>query len=380
MRYKTRGLHDTEEIMEIAVLGGGNGGYAAAADLSEAGHRVRFWRRDPSAFGPVLERKRITLTDARGRRDIAIALPTTDLAAAVKGAELIVIPLPATAQAGLAPALAPHLADGQVVFLPPGTFGSFVLLKAMRAAGNRARVTFTETGTLPWLARNIGPAETRISVRATRLPTGALPAEESKRALAIVAKAFAAVEPIEDALSGALMNAGPIIHPPLIIMNAGPLQHFERWDIHNEGTQPAIRSVTDVLDGERIAVRQALGYRAPHFPLADHYDDSRPEWMYGNSSHEKLTDSGDWREHIDLKTHRYMREDVELGLAFLVSVGDWAGVRTPVASGLLALGSAIVGEDFRRTGRTLETLGLGGLSPAEMRTLLATGRGAGLPA
>ncbi|HEX7006042.1 MAG TPA: NAD/NADP octopine/nopaline dehydrogenase family protein [Alphaproteobacteria bacterium] len=366
--------------MEIAVLGGGHGAYAAAADLSEAGHRVRFWRRDASAFAPVLEKRRVTLTDLRGRREVPIALPTADLAAAVEGAQLVVIPLPATAQEGLAPALAPHLADGQVVFMPPGTFGSYVLLKAMRAAGNRSRVAFAETGTLPWLARNIGPAETRISVRATRLPTGVLPAEDSARALAVVAEAFPAVEPIEDALSGALMNAGPIIHPPLIIMNAGPLQHFERWDIHNEGTQPAIRSVTDALDAERIAIRQALGYRAPHFPLADHYDDSRPEWMYGNSSHERLTESGDWREHIDLHTHRYMREDVQLGLAFLVSVGEWAGVDVPVASGLLALGSAIVGEDFRKTGRTLANLGLGNVSRTEMRALLSTGRGAGIPA
>ena len=42
-------------------------------------------------------------------------------------------------------------------------------------------------------------------------------------------------------------------------MNAGPLQHFERWDIHNEGTQPAIRAVTDALDAERVALREALG-------------------------------------------------------------------------------------------------------------------------
>ena len=47
-------------------------------------------------------------------------------------------------------------------------------------------------------------------------------------------------------------------------MNAGPLEHFERWDIHKEGTQPSIRRVTDALDAERIAARQALGYKAPH--------------------------------------------------------------------------------------------------------------------
>lgn len=56
---------------------------------------------------------------------------------------------------------------------------------------------------------------------------------------------------------------------PLILMNAGPLEHFESWDIHNEGTQPAIRRVTSQLDLERMQVREALGYGAPHFPLAD---------------------------------------------------------------------------------------------------------------
>jgi opine dehydrogenase len=39
--------------MRIAVLGGGNGSHAAAADLSDLGHEVRFWRRDAAAFGEL---------------------------------------------------------------------------------------------------------------------------------------------------------------------------------------------------------------------------------------------------------------------------------------------------------------------------------------
>ena len=35
--------------MKIAVLGGGHGAYAAAADLSQQGHEVRLWRRDAAA-------------------------------------------------------------------------------------------------------------------------------------------------------------------------------------------------------------------------------------------------------------------------------------------------------------------------------------------
>ena len=189
----------------------------------------------------------------------------------------------------------------------------------------------------------------------------------------MIRNAFPAVEPRDDALDGALMNAGPIIHPPLIHMNAGPLEHFDRWDIHNEGTQPSIRRVTTALDEERIAVRKNLGYGGYQFPLADHYRADGEEWMYGRRSHKKLTDSGDWREKIDLTTHRYMLEDTEQGLAFLVSCAEYAGVPAPTARGLLALGSAINGRDFRRTGRTLENIGLAGMNRDELKRVLRDG-------
>ncbi len=355
------------------MLGGGNGSYAAAADLSEQGHRVRLWRRDAVAFEPVLERRTLTVLDHDGERDVPVADATTDIERAVRGAELVVSPTPAFAQEDIARALAGCLEDGQVVFVPPATFGSYAMSRAARVHGCRAVVAFAETGTLPYLARKHGPARIAITRRATRLPTGAFPARRADHANAVIAQAFPAIEPVEDALSGALMNAGPIIHPPLILMNAGPIEHFDHWDIHNEGTQPAIRRVTDALDAERIAVREALGYHPPHFPLADHYRTDGDEWMYGRAAHERLVDSGDWREKLDLSAHRYFSEDVVYGLAFLVSVAEWADVPCPVARGLLAVASAIAGRDLREGPRTLESLDLAGQSRDAVRKLLLAG-------
>src|SRR5690606_15761581 len=139
-------------------------------------------------------------------------------------------------------------------------------------------------------------------------------------ALSVVREAFPEVQPVADALDAALLNGGPVIHPPLILMNAGPIEHFDRWDIHKEGTQPAIRAVHDALDAERVAVREALGYGERHWWLADHYGVGGKKSMYGNLAHEKLTDSGDWREKIDLHGHRYLREDIQLGLVLLASL------------------------------------------------------------
>ncbi|HRJ68415.1 MAG TPA: NAD/NADP octopine/nopaline dehydrogenase family protein [Beijerinckiaceae bacterium] len=358
--------------MKIAVIGGGHGCYAAAADLSEAGHEVRFWRQDAAAFAPVLATGTVRLKDFRGSRDVRIAQPTLDIGQAVHGADLILSPLPAVAQADIARRIAPHLADGQVIFIPPGTLGSVLMLQVIRAAGSTADIAIGEAGTLPWLTRKHGPAEIAVTTRASRLPTGIFPARLSDAALAVIRRAFpACIEPVEDALSAALMNAGPIIHPPLILMNAGPIEHFERWDIHKEGTQPSIRRVHDALDGERIALREALGYRPPHFPLADHY--ATANWMYGNLAHDKLVGSGDWHETLNLSTHRYMAEDVALGLALLVSIARWAGVPAPTAEGLLQIGGVAAGVDFLRSGRTLATLGLDGLDRAQMADLMAGG-------
>jgi opine dehydrogenase len=357
--------------MKIAVLGGGHGCYAAAADLAEAGHDVRLWRRDATALGAVARTGSIRLKDADGAREVHIGLATADIGEAVRGAQLLVIPSPAIAQADIARALAPHLVDGQVVFLPPGTFGAFVMARLVREQGSTARVLWAETGTLPYLARKHGDREVNVTIRAVRLPTGVYPAKHADEALAVIREAYPSVHGCGDALSGALMNAGPVIHPPLIVMNAAPLQHFPTWDIHAEGTQPAVRAVTDQLDAERIAVREALGYGAPHYPLADHYTSDR--WMYGDA-HKRLVKSGDWREHIDLQSHRYVAEDTELGLAFFASVARWAGVDAPVMHGLLALTGSWLGRDLRHGARTFDALGLEAMTQSELQQMLHEGR------
>ena len=201
--------------MQIAVLGGGNGSYAAAADLSEQGHDIRLWRRDGAALGLLLATKSLRLRDAEGTREVLIACVTADIGEAVRGAELIVIPTPAFSQHSIAQLIGPHLSDGQVIFLPPGTFGSFAMMQELRVSGCTAEIIFAETGTLPYLTRKHGPTEVAITVRAVRLPTGFFPARHSERGMSVLSKAFPSVHLIEDALSAALMNGGPIIHPAL---------------------------------------------------------------------------------------------------------------------------------------------------------------------
>ncbi len=122
--------------MKITVLGGGNGSFAAVADFIEAGHDVRWWRRNPEFFAEIVEAGGITVTDFKGSRNLPV-VPTDDFAAAVDGADLIISPTLANAQEDLATRLAPLMQEGQVIYLPPGTFGSYLMMKIMRDAGMR---------------------------------------------------------------------------------------------------------------------------------------------------------------------------------------------------------------------------------------------------
>jgi opine dehydrogenase len=59
--------------MRIAVLGGGHGCYAAAAEMSEKGHEVWLWRRDAAAFDAIHETGGIEVRDHAGTRIVPIA-------------------------------------------------------------------------------------------------------------------------------------------------------------------------------------------------------------------------------------------------------------------------------------------------------------------
>ena len=93
--------------------------------------------------------------------------------------------------------------------------------------------------------------------------------------------------------------------------------------------------IHDALDAERIAVRKGFGYGGPHFPLAHHYASEGEQWMYGRGSHDRLTDSGDWRERIVLTEHRQFdtgrdHRDLEV-VPPCVSMVATRPRRTPVA-------------------------------------------------
>jgi opine dehydrogenase len=356
----------------VAVLGASNGGLTTAADLTLAGHTVRWWSRSPEPLSAVRAAGGITIDSDGERRRALPALVTGDLAAAVTGAEVIVAPLPATSHQDLALRLAPLLTDRQIVLLAPGTLGAYALARGIVHADGRLPFAIAETATLPYLTRTSGPAEVRVAVRATHLPVGVFPALRTEAALASLAALYPAVRPCVNALDAALLNAGPVIHPPLVLLNAGAIDRG-RFDIHVDGTTATIRRLIDAVDAERVAARVGWGFGPPHYDLSTYYDEARAaEGFYGAGARARVAQSRIFDETLGFD-HRYVTEDVVLGLALFESAARTVGVDTPAITGLLEVFGVLLHRKLGGAGRALERLGLGDFSLREIRGLLREG-------
>jgi opine dehydrogenase len=251
--------------------------------------------------------------------------------------------------------------------------GSFLCGKIFKENGCWKDIAIAEPGTLPYLTRKINADEVLVSGHAVKLPVGVFPAKKTDYAISALQELFPAIHAVENALSIALLNVGPIIHSVLMLLNTGPIEHFESWDIHNEGTTKSVKKLILAHDQERIAIREALGFTSHHYPFADHYDEnSDNEWMYGRKGHTNLVKSESWRETLTFD-YRYIKEDVKCNLALLCSIGDLCGVETPIADSLLRLIGVIADEDFENTGRTLDNFGLSGKGVDEIVELLKEG-------
>ena len=360
-------------VKEITVIGGGNGALTTAGDLALAGFRVRLWTAFPEELGTIYETKTVKVRGVGRQGEARMAIVTKDLGEAVKGAEVIISPSPAFAQKNLAELLAPYMEDNQTLLLSPGSMGSYLFAKTFKETGRLKDIALAEPGTLPYLTRKVAQDEVLVSGLAVRLPVGVFPGRKTEHTVALLRELYPAIHPVENALSVALLNVGPVIHSVLVLLNTGPIESLDAWDIHNEGTSPSVKRLILAHDQERIALRRALGFTGHHYPFSDHYDqNSNQEWMYGRRAHTDLVKSESWREKLDFG-HRYVQEDVKCNLALHCSVADLCGVKTPIAHALLALIGAIVGEDFMKTGRTLASLGLSDCSSDELMNLLDAG-------
>lgn len=144
---------------EITIIGSGHGGSAVAAALSMKGFNVRVCKAGRSMHmknvNKIRQNNGISLKGIEGVGFAELYKITTDVKEAIEDVEIILIFYVTTFHEFLASKIAPHLKNGQFVFLNTGYAGSLLFKKATEECNNHADVLFIEGETLPYTSRII---------------------------------------------------------------------------------------------------------------------------------------------------------------------------------------------------------------------------------
>lgn len=365
-------------IHNVAILGAGNGGCAAAADLTLRGYEVRLYSRSESTLQPVRERGGIELLE-EGRQAFARPhLVTSNIVEAVPGTELIMIAAPASAHEELVSSLAPHLSDGQIILLNPGhTGGSLHLAAILTGLGVKKKIRSCETVTLSYICRLIGPAKVEIYRRTTHLRCAALPGKFTAELAGEVGKIYPDIVAAANVLETGLSNINAIMHPAGMLGNAGRIEH-QGGDFlfYRDGITPAIARLISAVDRERLNIIGKL--RLKPLSFVEIFYQAGLTSDAGRSSGSVYRAIQESAPNRTIKSpasldHRYVHEDVGYGLVPMAEIGRLLGVETPVMDSLITLASEVNQKAYRREGLTLEKMGLAGLHANDLSEFLYEG-------
>jgi opine dehydrogenase len=351
-----------------------------AAECAWAGHEVTLVEAPEFASSIAAVREtRVVEVLGRGPDPMAAKLAgaTTDVGAAVREADLVLIVTPCFGHEPMARACAPYLHAGQsVVFFGEGS-GALVLRKVLRDREARADVLIGETNTLPYLARLRGPARVYASGKKGGTLLAAYPGRRSQELLARLRPIWPYLSGATNVLETILINFNAIDHVATVICNAGFLEtRTTPCLLWGEGASPAVARAIEAVDDEILAIRGALGFpdRTPYrdFLFQQGFLETRQATTH-EAIHKSTLAASIFPCGPQALQSRYLTEDVPYAHVLIADIGDIAGVDTPVIDGLIALASVMNADDYRARGRTLATLGLGGLDRQALLRLVNEG-------
>lgn len=351
-------------IERIVVMGAGPGGIAAAVALARRGFRVALYNRSEERLQPLLEQGGADIEGDLGEEFVPIPIITTDVATAMQDAQLVLIAVPGYGQRPMVEACLPYLQPGQALLLLTGSAGSLEVAVMLRDAGiSLDDVLLGETVTLPQSARMVAPDKLRIRLP-SNLRTSAFPGRNTERLLDFIGETLKLI-PKANVLDPGLNNPNFMIHPAPMLLNYAAVERADGMlSIMNEGMTDGVLRCLDAVDEEKMALQRALDLDV--VPIDDLYRET-------GSGPEVYRTKGEPFRLRDRIWDRYIDEDVPYGTVLYSSLGRLLDVPTPVNDAIATILSVVEEKDFWALGRTVETMGIAGLSREALLHYLETG-------
>lgn len=363
------------EVKQVAILGAGNGGITAAADLKNRGIGVSLY--ELPQFGKTITQLqavgKITVEENGGTFTVTPDLLTTDIHEAIQDAQVVLMTIPAFAIEEFSRLLAPVIREDQIIIIHcAACMGAIRFLRIAREMGIDKRFRIGEFNTLAYGTRAFPEhARVELSLRVKEMFFAALPARDTNEMLAVARQVYDCAKPAKNVWHTFLTNGNPEAHCACIL-NAGRIEYSkgEFW-YYKEGITPHTINIMRAVDSERMALAQALDFEVESGRLSRvkrGYLRDEPDAPY-----EELFNTSPVFTRIKGPlsiTSRYLVEDISNGLAMFASLGEALAVPTPVSSAIVTLGGCLLQEDFFSSGLTLEKLGFAGYDAQELSNVV----------
>ncbi|MFC1951801.1 NAD/NADP octopine/nopaline dehydrogenase family protein [Chloroflexota bacterium] len=371
------------EVKRIAVFGGGNGAYITAADLALKGYEVNLCEVPEMAksvgIHELIKAGGINL-EIRANPGLRggfarLNLITTEAKAALKGAQVIFVVVPAFAQKRFAEFMFDSLTPEQIVVLEPGNFGSFEFAQVMRSNGIKEMPLLVELQCMVYSGFKSSPTSVWVSGFKKELKAAAFPATRTGDALKTLRTLYPGLSPTKNVLGTALGNLNIVVHAPILLHSAGWVEHTDgNFNFYWDAFTGSVARVVQAVDDERLSVGKALGIDLMSLK------DVQIAWYghqgaKGNTLQEIISTNPayEWDTSPPKLRHRFFLEDVPYGMKPLEDLGQLVGINTPTVSAVITLVEKLLGEDLRQNARDLRRLGLEGLDTAGIDKLLLEG-------
>ncbi|MHA1746009.1 MAG: NAD/NADP octopine/nopaline dehydrogenase family protein [Promethearchaeota archaeon] len=338
------------------ILGAGNGGRAFAVYLARKGFDVHLGYRTATNIKIIKHTKQISSEGAISG-SFSLTSVTHNYKQAVKASRTILFVVPASIHRSMIQKITPSLVDGQIIILNPGrTWGAIEVYNYIQRHRPGLNVYVCETQTLLFTCRKMQDYGVSISKIKNEVNYCFFPELPPRNILTSIQEIFPNFKLQKDIRITSLNNIGAVLHPLTTLLNAGSISRQQPFLFYREGVTPQFAQILQKVDQERCSIIQRMGLRPTTFlEWAKKVYGIKARTYYGML--QKIDSYKAIRAPPSLNV-RYFTEDIPTGLVPLSSLGKFFNIKTPVIDSLIIMADALLGTDYRKTGRTITNCGV----------------------
>ncbi|MCQ2275554.1 MAG: NAD/NADP octopine/nopaline dehydrogenase family protein [Bacteroidales bacterium] len=344
--------------MKITIVGCGNSGLIHAAKLLQNNHEVGILKTsntfNDEFFNVISQEGGYNVKDETNGGHRFFVRPkfiTRDVEEAISFADIIMVMTTTSQHEFVAQKIAPYVRDGQIIILVPGYMGSFIFKKYIQKD-----IIYSEWETTAYNGRIVDSMYVHITFYNPRNAISVLPTAKTDYVLGLMSQCFVNTKYARrNILESALHNPNMIVHPIGILFSASRIEHSkgEFW-MYKEAFTDSVVNVIKAFDKQKNLILQEFGCE----PL-DYFEAAK--WR--NEENLNIDAMTVFRSFANAANkgpsfinHRYLNEDVPMGLGLFISIGKIVGVDTSIQESIMTLASALLNKDLRANARTIQYL------------------------